>query len=73
MSWHDHAASDPSIGPVRIVGRHVAQTSGYSLLEIARAGLTVDEARRLGIPIEAERASAVGCNVLQLRRIAALE
>jgi ribosomal protein L13E len=68
MSWHDNAARDPSVGPIVPRGKTVMRASGYSLLELERAGLTEADAERLGIPVEWERSSMVGSNVMQLMR-----
>jgi ribosomal protein L13E len=58
------------MGPIDLVGRRAEATlaQGYSPLELERAGLTVEEARELGIPIDPARTSGVGANVLRLRR-----
>jgi len=69
MSWHQGAARDPAIGPVTVQGRHVARARGYSLLELERCGLTESDAGRLGIAIDRERSTAIGCNVMQLRHL----
>jgi ribosomal protein L13E len=45
--------------------------AGYSFLELERAGLTLEKARELGIPIDTERTSGVGANVLRLRQLMA--
>ena len=57
-------------GPIELVGRRAQATlaSGYSLLELKRAGLTLEEARSLGIPVDTERTSGVGANVMRLRQ-----
>jgi ribosomal protein L13E len=57
-------------GPIDLVGRRADATSagGYSLLELERAGLTIERARELRIPVDAERTSGVGANVMRLRR-----
>jgi ribosomal protein L13E len=59
-----------AVGPVDLVGRkaEATLTKGYSPLELARSGLTVEKARDLGIPIDPARTSGVGANVLRLRR-----
>ena len=59
-----------AIGPIDVVGRKAELTlaKGYSRLELERAGLTVDNARRLGIPVDPSRTSGVGANVLRLRK-----
>jgi ribosomal protein L13E len=38
---------------------------------LERAGLTLEKGRELGIPIDTERTSGVGANVLRLRRLMA--
>jgi ribosomal protein L13E len=59
-----------AMGPIDLVGRKAEATlaKGYSPLELERAGLTVDKARELGIPVDLARTSGVGANVLRLRR-----
>jgi ribosomal protein L13E len=60
-------------GPIDLVGRRAEPTlaAGYSLLKLERAGLTLEKGRELGIPIDTERTSGVGANVLRLRRLMA--
>jgi ribosomal protein L13E len=57
-----------------VEGRPVEATLavGYSLLELERAGLTLEKALELGIPIDTERTSGVEANVLRLRQQMAL-
>jgi len=59
-----------AIGPIDLVGRkaEVRLADGYSPLELERAGLTVEKALELGIPVDPARTSGVGANVLRLRR-----
>jgi ribosomal protein L13E len=62
-----------TVGPIDRVGRWAEMTlaAGYSLLELERAGLTPEQGRELGIPIDTERTSGVGANVLRLRQLMA--
>ena len=59
-----------ALGPIDLIGRkaEVTLAKGYSALELERAGLTVEQARELGIPVDPARTSGVGANVLRLRR-----
>ena len=72
-SRKDHAMSLLTVGPIDLLGRRAqpALAAGYSLLELERAGLTVENGRALGIPIDTERTSGVGANVLRLRELMA--
>ena len=67
MAWYDGASGDPAIGPITVNGRNVGRACGYSLHELARVGLTVGEARRRNLPLDPDRHSSIGCNVMQLR------
>jgi len=60
-----------ALGPIDLVGRKAQATlaKGYSPLELERAGLTITRARELGLPVDPQRASGVGANVLRLRRL----
>ena len=60
-------------GPIDLVGRRAQATlaAGYSLLELERAGLTLEKGRALGIPIDTKRTNGVGANVLRLRELLA--
>ena len=57
-------------GPIDLVGRRGAAilARGYSPVELQRAGVTIERARELGIPIDVERTSGIGANVIRLRR-----
>jgi ribosomal protein L13E len=60
-----------AMGPIDLIGRKAQATlaTGYSLLELERAGLTLERGRELGIPIDTERTNGVGANVLRLREL----
>jgi ribosomal protein L13E len=57
-------------GPRAISGREVAFAEGYSLLELERAGVTEDQAIAAGLTIDRDRTSSLGCNVMQLEKLA---
>ncbi len=67
------ATSLSAVGPIDLVGRQARPTlaAGYSLLELERAGLTLEKGRELGIPIDTERTNGVGANVMRLRQLMA--
>ena len=44
-------------------------TDGYSLLELERAGITEEQAVAAGLPIDRERTSALGSNVMELEKL----
>jgi ribosomal protein L13E len=69
MSWYDNAATEPSVGPLMLVGRSIATATGYSLLELERAGISEEQAHELGCPVDRERTTMLGCNVMQLRAL----
>ncbi len=59
----------PRLEPRAISGREVAFAHGYSLLELERAGVTEDQALAAGLPIDRQRTSSLGCNVLQVEKL----
>lgn len=62
-----------ALGPIDLVGRKARATlaAGYSIIELERAGLTVEKGRELGIPIDPGRTNGIGANVMRLREIVA--
>ena len=56
-------------GPRATAGRELAWANGYSLLELERAGMSEEQARRAGLQIDQARGSAVGANVIELERL----
>jgi len=54
--------------PVDLTGHNrVTPASGYSLAELDDAGLSLDQAERLGLPVDAGRVGSYGPNVSALR------
>ena len=64
------ARTEVRLEPRAISGREVALADGYSLLELERAGVTEDQAIAAGLSIDRERTSSLGCNVMQLEKLA---
>jgi ribosomal protein L13E len=50
-------------------GREMRPASGFSLLELERAGLSEEQAEQRGLVIDRKRRSALGMNVAQLKRL----
>jgi len=54
--------------PVDLSGRgYVVPTEGFSLRELDDAGISVEQAQVLGLPVDAGRVSSYGPNVSALR------
>ena len=69
MSRRKDMQGELRAGPVTLAGKSIVPASGYSRLELERAGLTEKDADRLGLAVDPERRSMVGANVMQLRRL----
>lgn len=56
-------------GPVEVAGRRgaVKPTRGYSLIELKRAGLSQAQAEALDLPVDPQRKTGIGANVVRLR------
>ena len=54
--------------PMLVYGRRLAPAAGFSPAELADAGLSANEATRLGLPVDAGRMSSLGNNVENLKR-----
>ena len=67
-----HRARDlVKAGPVDVQGRRggVRPTRGYSLLELDRAGISIAMAGEMSLPIDPERKTGIGANVMRLREL----
>jgi ribosomal protein L13E len=60
-------------GPIDLVGRkaEIIRAAGFSLLELERAGMTLEHGRALGLTIDTGRTNGVGANVMRLRELMA--
>ena len=65
--WFDRTHVE--LQPRATSDREVAFASGYSLLELERAGITEQRAIASGLPIDRDRLSAVGSNIIQLQKL----
>jgi ribosomal protein L13E len=63
------ARTEVRLEPRAISGREVTFADGYSLLELERAAVTEEQAIAAGLPIDRERTSSLGCNVMQLEKL----
>lgn len=54
--------------PMLVYGRRLAPAAGFSLVELADAGLTPEQAAALGLPVDKERMSSLGTNVENLKQ-----
>ena len=62
-----HSSNRPP-RPVDLAGRNrVLPTEGYSLAELDDAGLSIEQAERLGLPVDAGRVGSYSPNVTALR------
>ena len=70
-SWLDRwfARTEVKLAPQATMGREVPYVSGYSLLELERAGITAEQAIEAGLSIDRARNSALGSNVIQLEKL----
>jgi ribosomal protein L13E len=67
MRWFKGSQPHALLDAHATCGRSLVRAGGYSLLELTRAGIDEPTARRLSIPVDPVRASALGSNVMQLR------
>ncbi len=62
--WHSHRPPRP----VDLSGRNrLVPTEGYSLAELTDAGMSLEQAERLDLPVDAGRVGSYGANVSALR------
>jgi ribosomal protein L13E len=62
--WHSHRPPRPLDRSVR---NRLVPAEGYSLAELDDAGLSIEQAEVLGLPVDAGRVGSYGPNVTVLR------
>jgi ribosomal protein L13E len=72
MKWFYERRNEGKLVPITTDKRRIVPASGFSLLELERAGITSEAARTLNIPIDHFRLTSLGTNVMQLCEIGPL-
>jgi ribosomal protein L13E len=72
VKWFDDQRGQGKLVPITTEKRRIVPADGFSLLELERAGISLERARALNIPIDRFRLSSIGTNVLQLCEIGPL-
>ena len=72
MKWFDESRKQGKLVPITVEKRRILPAHGFSLLELERAGITLDAAKALNIPIDRFRLTSIGTNVMQLCEIGPL-
>jgi ribosomal protein L13E len=71
MKWFYDPRKEGKLVPITIEKRRIVPAIGFSPLELERAGVTIEEARSLRLPIDRFRQTSIGTNVLQLYKFGA--
>jgi ribosomal protein L13E len=66
VKWFYEQRKQGRLVPITIEGRRIIPASGFSVLELKRAGITLEAAKDLNLPIDRIRQTSIGTNVLQL-------
>ena len=77
MSWFDRTrkhirpaeSAHSAVAPIDSAGRETHPATGFSLLELERAGISEPRAQEMGLPLDRRRHSALGSNVMLLKRL----
>jgi ribosomal protein L13E len=72
VKWFYEQRTQGKLMPITMEKRRVVPAAGFSLLELERAGITLETAQALNIPVDRFRLTSVGTNVLQLCEIGPL-
>jgi ribosomal protein L13E len=72
VKWFYEERKKGKLVPITTEKRRIVPASGFSLLELERAGIALDTAKTLNIPIDRFRLTSLGTNVLQLCEIGPL-
>ena len=72
MKWFYERRKQGKLVPITMEKRRIVPASGFSPLELERAGLTLEDAKALNLPIDRLRQTSIGTNVLQLCEVGPL-
>jgi ribosomal protein L13E len=64
--WFMKQRKQGKLVPITMEKRRIVPARGFSLLELERAGLTLEDAQSFNLPIDRFRLTSIGTNVLQL-------
>ena len=71
MKWFYDQRKQGKLVPITMEKHRIVPATGFSLLELERAGLTLEDARSFNLPIDLRRLTSIGTNVLQLCELGA--
>lgn len=71
MKWFYEQRKEGKLMPITMEKHRIVPATGFSLLELERAGLTIEDARSFNLPIDHRRLTSIGTNVIQLCELGA--
>jgi ribosomal protein L13E len=72
LNWFYEQRRQGKLVPITMEKRRIVPASGFSMLELERAGITLEAAKALNLPIDRFRLTSIGTNVLQLCEVGPL-
>lgn len=72
MNWFHEQRKQGKLVPITMEKRRIVPAIGFSMLELERAGITLEAAKALNLPIDRFRLTSIGTNVLQLCEVGPL-
>jgi ribosomal protein L13E len=72
LNWFYEQRKQGKLVPITMQKRRIVPAPGFSLLELERAGITLEAAKALNLPIDRLRLTSIGTNVLQLCEVGPL-
>jgi ribosomal protein L13E len=71
VKWFYEQRKQGKLVPITMEKRRIVPAAGFSLLELERAGLTLEDAVSFNLPVDRFRLTSIGTNVLQLCELGA--